>query len=119
MSKEKILNQALELLHELEETFKESLTDDQKKRINGLFARVVAKAATSRKPKKSNKTILKTFEEVESFVNEWETEIITEGESDGWNQKMDVLNKIMKREKVEFGEGVTDGLAFDLLINNI
>jgi hypothetical protein len=46
------------------------------------------------------KTVISTIEEAQEFFDENEKEILygIEGQSDGWNQKMTVIDKILKRE---------------------
>ena len=71
----------------------------------------------ARKPK----TVISTIEEAQEFFDENEKEILygVEGQSDGWNQKMTVIDKILKRENKEFDDDLCNSEEFEQAVNSI
>lgn len=65
--------------------------------------------------------IIDDIDEFESFINEYDDEILSQvkGHSDGWNQKMTALNKILNREKVEISDEIREHPKYEDIINNI
>lgn len=75
----------------------------------------------SKKNKTVDKRIIDTTEEFKDFCNSYENEIRANvyGESDGWNQKMDAINKIIKKNKITISDKIWDSEEIYDIINNI
>lgn len=65
--------------------------------------------------------IYNSIDEVEEFLLNYQPEILASitGESDGWNQKIDAIYKILKREKLDFSEDIWNSEEFEELINSL
>lgn len=90
------------------------LTNKERKLVKEYAKKLVGKRLNENK-------VLNTIEEVEEFLNDYHQEIMSQisGHSDGWNQKMTALHKILKREKVDFDEDIWNSEEFEDLFSTL
>ena len=62
-----------------------------------------------------------TIDDFKSFIEKYSDEILSNvhGESDGWNQKMTIINKLIDNNKLIISDDVWEDEEFEDIINGI
>lgn len=70
---------------------------------------------------KNNTLYIDSIDKFREFVDDYSSEILEyiHGESDGWNQKMSAINKILDDKNIEVSDDVWDDEQIEEIINNI
>jgi hypothetical protein len=69
----------------------------------------------------NQKHIINNIEEFRDFIDSYSNEILSNvyGESDGWNQKITAINKILDDNNIEISSDIYDDEEYDEIINSI
>jgi hypothetical protein len=64
---------------------------------------------------------INSIDEFKDFINNYSNEILSNiyGESDGWNQKINIINKIINNNNIKISDNIWNDKEFETIINNI
>lgn len=87
-------------------------------RAKGLLNEV--RIAALRESELNSKSI-DDIDEFRDFINDYSEEILDnlQGESDGWNQKITIINRILQENNIEISDTVYDNEEYEEIINSI
>jgi hypothetical protein len=65
--------------------------------------------------------VINSIDEFRDFVDSYSNEILlnVQGESDGWNQKITAINKILNDNNIEVSDDIWNDDEFEEIINSI
>jgi hypothetical protein len=65
--------------------------------------------------------VINSVDDFRDFIDTYSNEILSNvyGESDGWNQKMDAINKILNDNNINVSDNVWEDEEIEDIINNI
>jgi hypothetical protein len=65
--------------------------------------------------------VINSIDEFRDFIDSYSNEILlnVQGESDGWNQKITAINKILNDNNIEVSDDVWNDDEFEEIINGI